>query len=242
MKKLIVFIFACILYVNTTSAQCGGGTSIFPIFTTMNGMKPATYPCDTFKTGALVGQTGVPLTTGGSACPGGTCTNPGYFALYWETYQFKNTLLAPQCVKVNWTSTAPGGCNITFAYLGTGPLLLWTPTPPQPCYTDNMGSPGPVCMPASVSYMIEIPACSVFTVFLANNGGARGQFSLNITTPTNGLAAVDCIGTPCIKHLDIGGTPVPTMTQWGLFLFGLILLTLASTALYNYTRRAAVIK
>jgi hypothetical protein len=31
----------------------------------------------------------------------------------------------------------------------------------------------------------------------------------------------------------IGGTPVPTMTEWGLFLFGLILLTLGVVTMYN---------
>jgi hypothetical protein len=242
MKKLFVIIFACFLSVNAIFAQCaGGGTSIFPITTSMNGSKPAAYTCDTFRTVNLVGTTGVPLTTGASACPGGTCTNPGYFAPYYETYQFKNTLLTPQCLKINWSSTAPGGCNITFAYDGTGPILLWTPTG-APCYTVNMGSPGPVCMGAANSYQLEVSACAPFTVFLGNNNGARGTFSLNITTPTNGLAAVGCIGAACKKLLTIGGTPVPTMTQWGLFLFGLILLTLASTALYNYTRRVTVTK
>lgn len=240
MKKLSIIIFAIAISASAIWAQCGGGgTSIFPIRTQMNGMKPASYPCDTFKTGGLVGQTGVPLTTGASACPGGTCNNPGYFAPYYEIYQFKNTLLSPQCIRINWTAQVAAFCNISYAFLGAGPLLLWTPTG-APCYTDNMGSPGPVCMGTVTNYNIEIPACSIFSVFLANNNGARNTYDLRITTPSGGLAAVDCIGTPCIKHLDIGGTPVPTMTQWGLFLFGLIILTFASVALYNFTQRAAV--
>lgn len=37
--------------------------------------------------------------------------------------------------------------------------------------------------------------------------------------------------------LDLGGTPVPTMTQWGLFLFGLIILTLGVVSIYNFSRR-----
>ncbi len=33
------------------------------------------------------------------------------------------------------------------------------------------------------------------------------------------------------------GTGVPTMTQWGLFIFGLVVLTLGVVALYNYQRK-----
>ncbi len=33
------------------------------------------------------------------------------------------------------------------------------------------------------------------------------------------------------------GTGVPTMTQWGLFLFGLVVLTLATVSIYNYAKR-----
>ncbi len=33
------------------------------------------------------------------------------------------------------------------------------------------------------------------------------------------------------------GTGVPTMTQWGLFIFGLVVLTLGVVALYNYSRQ-----
>jgi hypothetical protein len=44
----------------------------------------------------------------------------------------------------------------------------------------------------------------------------------------------------CIEKVTIGGTPVPTMTQWGLFLFGLIVLTLGVVTIYNMsTSRAA---
>jgi hypothetical protein len=241
MKKLLIIIIAFVISGNAIYSQCGGATGIFPIFTDMTCMKPPLYKCDTFKCGGLTGQTGVPLTTAGSACPGGTCTNPGYFAPYYETYQFKNTLLAPQCIRVAWTAVVAGGCNISFTYLGAGPLMLWTPAG-APCWATNFGSPGGVCLGAGAAYQIEIPACSIFTVFLANNNGARGTYNLNITTPAGGVASLGCVGAACVKHLDLGGTPVPTMTQWGIFLFGLILLTLASTALYNYTRRTVVIK
>lgn len=38
----------------------------------------------------------------------------------------------------------------------------------------------------------------------------------------------------------LGGNPVPTMTQWGLFLFGLVLLTLAVVTVYNFSRKNAM--
>lgn len=38
-------------------------------------------------------------------------------------------------------------------------------------------------------------------------------------------------------QLDLGGSPVPTMTQWGLFLFGLIVLTLGVVSIYNFSRK-----
>jgi hypothetical protein len=241
MKNLIVIIFALLLSANIGYSQCAAGGSMFPIFTQMNGMKPTAYRCDTFKSNMLSGQLGVPLTTGSSSCPGGTCFNPGFFAPYYETYQFKNTLLTPQCVRISWTAVQAAGCQITFAYTGTGPVLLWTPAG-APCYTApiNMGSPGAVCMGAGQSYQLEIPPCSAFTVFLGNNNGARGTYNLNITTPAGGVAAIGCLTAECKKLLVIGGTPVPTMTQWGLFLFGLIILTFASVAVYNFTQRASV--
>ena len=240
MKKLLSIILTVIVSVNLVLAGGGGGGSIFPITTGMTGSNPAKYPCADpgWKTAMLTGQTGVPLTTGASACPTGGCTNPGYFAPYYETFAFKNTLLTPQCIKVVWTAAAAAGCNITFTYMGTGPVLLWTPTG-APCYTDNMGSPGPVCMGTNVSYGVEVPACSDFTVFLGNNNGARNTFNLDIQNATGGQASIGCVGAECLKVLTLGGTPVPTMTQWGLFLFGLILITLGVVTVYNMSRRNA---
>lgn len=238
MKKLAILF---ILFSTGVVFAGGGGGSIFPIRTAMNGMKPAAYNCDTFKSGGFTGQTGVPLTTGASSCPGGACTNPGYFAPYWETYQFQNLLLAPQCIRINWTAAAVANCNITFAYTGTGPILLWTPAG-APCYSApiNMGSPGAVCMGTNTNYSLEIPECGSFTIFLANNNGARNTFDLSIFNAAGDPAAVGCLGSECKKLLTIGGTPVPTMTQWGLFIFGLLILTFASVAIYNFAQRSTV--
>ncbi len=52
-------------------------------------------------------------------------------------------------------------------------------------------------------------------------------------------ATVGCSGAECIKTLTIGGTQVPTMTQWGLFLFGLIVLTLGVVAVFNMSRKSS---
>ncbi|MEP7196341.1 MAG: hypothetical protein ABI851_07450 [Saprospiraceae bacterium] len=42
-------------------------------------------------------------------------------------------------------------------------------------------------------------------------------------------------------QLVLGGNPVPTMTQWGLFLFGLVIVTLGIVTVYNVSRRKATV-
>ncbi len=71
-------------------------------------------------------------------------------------------------------------------------------------------------------------ACAYWTpksscAFLANAGPPNQAMRFNVCRNAN---------------VTLGGNPVPTMTQWGFFLFGLVLLTLAVVTVYNtYSRR-----
>ncbi|MBK8736601.1 MAG: hypothetical protein IPL98_12160 [Saprospiraceae bacterium] len=237
MKNLLSIIAFVVLYSNLFAG--GGGGSMFPIFTGMNATRPS-YPCNSGWTSstACAASCGVPLTTAASACPAGTCTNPGYFSAYYETFVFKNTDLNPQCITINWAAVTNAGCDISFAYVGNGPVLFWTPTA-APCYpAGTMGSYGPACVSTGATYSLEVPGCTDFTVFIGNNNGGRGSFNLRLTKG-GGEANVGCSGAECIKTLTIGGTQVPTMTQWGLFLFGLIVLTLGVVAVFNMSRKSS---
>ena len=110
MKKLLSFILTLFVTVNIVLAGGGGGASLFPITTMMNGQQPAEYKCaGGYFAGGLTGQTGIVGTNNLTACPGGGCINPGFFAPYYETYRFKNTLLTPQCINVNLAAAAAQG-------------------------------------------------------------------------------------------------------------------------------------
>ncbi len=74
-------------------------------------------------------------------------------------------------------------------------------------------------------------ACAYWTpkancAFLANSGPGEQALRLNICRNAS---------------LILGGNPVPTMTQWGLFLFGLVIVTLGIVTVYNVTRRKATV-
>ncbi|MBK6354189.1 MAG: hypothetical protein IPF46_12535 [Saprospiraceae bacterium] len=81
-------------------------------------------------------------------------------------------------------------------------------------------------------------------------GGAWGGAACAYWTPKASCAFLATSGPPnqamnfniCRNaFLTLGGTPVPTMTQWGLFLFGLVLLTLAVVTVYNFSRKNVTI-
>lgn len=80
--------------------------------------------------------------------------------------------------------------------------------------------------------------------------GAWGGAACAYWTPKASCAFLATAGPPnqamnfniCRNaFLTLGGTPVPTMTQWGLFLFGLVLLTLAVVTVYNFSRKNVTI-
>ncbi|MBK8486061.1 MAG: hypothetical protein IPO86_13345 [Saprospiraceae bacterium] len=238
MKKLTFSIIATLLVtVSAFSIGGGGGGGIqFPMRSAFNQAKPAAYPCATgFQTFAtntnIVGANGNGLR--------GTCPSPNNctstFAGRAEALRFKNTALEPACVTIKTTVVttnaqqlcfsvdAPYTANMTCAgsagrnFNDTGGFFAW--------FLDN--------------YDKNVPACTDFDIVYWGFNGASSAYDLTVTNTTApGLIA--CSGAECKKLLTIGGTPVPTMTQWGLFLFGLIILTFASVALYNFTQRASV--
>jgi len=82
-------------------------------------------------------------------------------------------------------------------------------------------------------------------------GGAWGGAACAFWTPKASCAFLATSGPPnqalrlniCRNAaLTLGGNPVPTMTQWGLFLFGLVLLTLAVVTVYNFSRKSAMVQ
>lgn len=76
---------------------------------------------------------------------------------------------------------------------------------------------------AACAYWTPMSSCA----FLAGSGGPPEQ-ALRINICRN-------------AQLTLGGNPVPTMTQWGLFLFGLVVVTLGIVTVYNISRRKATI-
>jgi len=239
MKNLLsIFVLALIFSAKVFAG--GGATSIFPIFSPMNGTQPVKYPCATgWTTGSVPTSTGIPGPLAVSACPGVPCQNPGFFALYYERYTFKNTLLTPQCITVAWTAVSPGTCSVSNAFTSTEAFVFWTAAN-APCYapTTVMGGSGSACATTSMTYSLEVPPCSDFTVVYATGQANRGTWNLSLRNGSED-ATVGCSGAECIKTLTIGGTQVPTMTQWGLFLFGLIVLTLGVVAVFNMSRKSS---
>lgn len=80
--------------------------------------------------------------------------------------------------------------------------------------------------------------------------GAWGGVACPYWTPKASCAFLAAAGPPeqalrvniCRNaQLTLGGNPVPTMTQWGLFLFGLVIVTLGIVTVYNVTRRKATV-
>jgi len=65
-------------------------------------------------------------------------------------------------------------------------------------------------------------------------GGAGGHYVIDDLV-------VGAIGGDVLKPLN-NGTSVPTMTQWGLFLFGLIVLTLGVVYVYNLSVSSAKVQ
>ena len=202
-----------------------------PVISSWNGSTPNSN-CGTlvaFTTGNMTQQPIGPL--GSGSCANHGCT-PYNFVGGYETMTFKNSNATNTvCYTIDYdgtTTTQLVGFTLNGSYTANM-------TCPVPGFTDN-GSYF-LNQPTVNSWDFDVPACSEFTVVTWEFGNP-GPYQFTIT-PQSGSSkdAAACVGTECIQYLTIGGTPVPTMTQWGLFLFGLILLTMAVVTVYNLSRK-----
>lgn len=124
-------------------------------------------------------------------------------------------------------------CNATITITGT----LGGNTVFEEDFTDMSANGPPV--------LVEL--CNTVervTLRLTNQGanccaGGAGPF-MTIDDIVVAPAGRGCSGER-LKPLS-GGTSVPTMTQWGLFLFGLIVLTLGVVYIYNMSVRTSSVK
>ena len=229
MKKFFLLIVLTVSIALSASAQSITVTSQF------NGTTPPGCTDFKFARGTMpASATPIGGALGAGSCDDSNCSFYN-FARPWESVTIKNTNASSAvCYDIDYDGTT------------TTNLVGWTqagafsnvagPCPPR--FDDN-GSYF-LHQPTVNNWLITIPACSEATVVTWAFGNA-GPYTFTIR-PRSGSTrdAVACTDAKCINYLTIGGTPVPTMTQWGLFLFGLVLLTLAVVSVYNLsTRRSA---
>lgn len=166
----------------------------------------------------------VPSNCPQKACPGELAGGP----FSYVTYTFQNLLNQDQCITVNHnigTCTVPHG----FAILGD----TFDPTAP---FCNNNTFLGDVGSSVSQPYSFEVPAQEFFTIIIQEVSAPRNcQVGFTIE------GDVGCAGGEVLKPLN-NGTSVPTMTQWGLFLFGLIVLTLGVVYVYNMSVRTSEVE
>ena len=234
MKNLLYTFLALFISIN---AFCNGGTSgiKMPIASPWNGTNPIVGCSSGYARGALTSVVYGPLVL--ATCPNETaCTNGG-FAGQYEALTLKNTTSAKACFKIDYDGAFTN--SVSFTVVGTY-------TTNENCAAVNAAGRGFadngtyfVNQPAVDNYEIEVPACTEFTVVTWGFSGASGPYNVNITSKSGNTADLGCAGAECIKTLTLGGSPVPTMTQWGLFLFGLIVLTLGVVAVFNMSRKSS---
>lgn len=215
--KNITYIFVFLLALTTFETVNAQNYNGVPILGTLESPDPDfACPTETGTQPMRLFRDAVP-----SSCPMKPC--PGDFpgGMAWVSYQFQNLLGMPQCITVNHnvgTCVVPHG----FAVLGEE----YDPTKPMCANNDFLGDVG-----SSINqpYSFEVPASAIFVIVLEQ-----------VAAPSNCMVGftiegeVGCAGGggETLKPLS-GGTSVPTMTQWGLFLFGLIVLTLGVVYIYN---------
>jgi hypothetical protein len=176
---------------------------------------------------------GLDIWTNNSAgCPGdGNC---GFFQNIepmYNTFSFKNIVNLDVCLEFNFITR---GCGFnTGFWIVEGDFI---PSPPgsgtDPCTNNTVLTSSTFGGTTTSSFVVE--GCQSFSVN-AHNGTQPSQactYSFNFSPDP--VLDLRCGDEPmCIEKVIIGGTPVPTMTEWGLFLFGLILLTLGVVTMYN---------
>lgn len=165
-------------------------------------------------------------------CPGdGFC---GFFSNIdpmYNTFYFKNIVGVDACLTLNFIT---GSCGIN-----TGFWVVegdYVPSPvgsnQSPCANNTLLQSSTTGGTSSVSF--EVAGCEPFSINFHNGTTPSQACTYSFTIDPDPLVDLRCGDeTMCIQKVTLGGTPVPTMTEWGLFLFGLILLTLGVVTIYN---------
>lgn len=205
-------------------------------FTTMMGQPDPTLACE--KTTGDNGTVRFFRDGVAGACPDKMCFNQnltcGAYCL-WDQFALKNIVNIPLCITVNINAGACG-VNVFSAVFGSPyniPTGGATWCDANPSHISDGGSSG------TISYSFERGCTPFYIVNSPVNLAAACSYTMNISTDP--LLDLRCASDPvaCIEKVKIGGTPVPTMTQWGLFLFGLIVLTLGVVTIYNMSTSRA---
>ena len=153
----------------------------------------------------------------------------------YDAFGFKNIINLTACIEV---ATNAGACGFNIHGQAYDEPFV-NPNGGGFC-TDNVfladqGGSG------TATWGWEQAGCDDFYI-VYGSVGAGGPCNYSFTISPDPVLDLRCATDPaaCIEKVTIGGTPVPTMTQWGLFLFGLIVLTLGVVTIYNMsTSRAA---
>ena len=224
MKRLTI-ILAFLAVGQFAIAQNLAGTT----FDATMGVLDASVPC-MVDAGQ---QYGLDRWTGNNgACPGdGFCQSFTNIDPQYNTIYVKNIVNVPVCVTMNFI-TGSCGFNTGF-WVVEG---VYVPSAPgsgtDPCSQNTLIQSSTIGGTTSVGF--EPEGCTGFSVNFHNGTFPSQQCTYQYSFDPDPLLDLRCGDeTMCIQKVRIGGTPVPTMTEWGLFLFGLILLTLGVVTIYN---------
>ena len=238
MKKVFSIIFSFCAVAVIAGGGGAGATVKFPV---SSQLASTTAPDGMCSQGfAKFTSTNAVITTSfNSTCAvAGGCATVGAFAFTGtHRYRLRNTSNSPACIRMEVSGGAISsfcrGLFFAVPFDFTGPLTTCADVPGA---TGNMGF---VASVSPVWYM-QVPACSDFTVVYGENANvASCTYTLDVQNTTS-PGSIGCVGAECgVKSLTLGGSPVPTMTQWGLFLFGLIVLTLGVVAVFNMSRKSS---
>lgn len=212
MKKL-TYIFALIILGTTAYAQNYNGVPILGTFAD---------PDPDFQCKTESGNMNTRLFRDGvaAACPTKPCPTPDLASSNrWISYTFQNLQNQDQCIEIQHNT---GTCTFPHSLAILGDEYI-----PGPHCAGAYQFLGDVGSSVSQSYFVEVPASELFTIVLQEVSPA-GNCEVGFTI----IGDVGCAGGEILKPLS-GGTSVPTMTQWGLFLFGLIIVTLGVVYIYN---------
>ena len=227
MKNLTI-IFCFLFLANFAQSQNLAGTTFDATMGTMDPSIPCMVDAGT--------QFGLDQWTNNSGgCPGDpTC---GFFTNIdpmYNTFEFKNIINLDACITLDFVT---GSCGINTGFWIVDGVYVPSPvgSGDSPCMNNTLLQSSTFGGTNSVSF--EAPGCSVFSINFHNGTAPSQMCDYSFSIQPDVLLDLRCGDDPvaCIEKVTIGGTPVPTMTQWGFFLFGLIVLTLGVVTLYNMT-------